>query len=79
MNHTEKHIVESYSALFEGLSASTKIELIENLSKSLKLEKKIKDTKFFKSFGAFSSSKTAEEIVKDIRSSRNFRKKEFKF
>lgn len=67
MNYTEKHIVELYSALFEGLSSSTKIELIENLSKSLKQEKKTKDSKFFKSFGAFSSSKTAEEIIKEIK------------
>ncbi len=40
MSYTDKQIVNSYSRLFEGLSTLTKIELIENLSKSLKKEKK---------------------------------------
>ena len=78
MSYTEKHIVESYSVLFEGLSQVSKIELIESLSKSLKAEKKSKDINFYKSFGAFGSTKPAEEIIKDIRTSRKFRKKEIK-
>ena len=61
MSYTEKHIVESYSKLFEGLSSSSKIKLIENLSKSLKSEKKSKDEEFYTSFGAFSSEKSAKE------------------
>ena len=79
MSYTEKHLVEAYSGLFEGLSSMSKIELIEKLSKSLKKEKKTKEDDFYKSFGAFVSTKTAEEIIKDIRSSRSFRKKEIKF
>ncbi len=79
MTFTDKHIVETYSYLFEGLSPSSKIELIESLSKSLKTEKKIKENNFYKSFGAFASGKSAEEIIEDIKSSRKFRKKEIKF
>jgi hypothetical protein len=79
MSYTDKHIVETYSGLFEGLSALNKIELIESLSKSLKTEKATKDARFYKSFGAFSSGKSAEEIIADIKSSRKFRKKEIKF
>lgn len=78
MTFTEKHIVESYSVLFEGLSPVSKIELIESLSKSLKAEKN-KDKSFYKSFGAFGSDKPAEAIIKDIRLSRKFRKKEISF
>jgi hypothetical protein len=78
MNYTDKHIVETYSGLFEGLSSLSKIELIESLSKSLKTEKTTTDTKFYKSFGAFSSKKSAEEIIADIKSSRKFRIKEIK-
>ncbi len=78
MNYTDKHIVETYSGLFEGLSSLSKIELIESLSKSLKIEKTTTDTKFYKSFGAFSSKKSAEEIIADIKSSRKFRNKEIK-
>lgn len=36
MNFTDKHIIESYKNLLEGLNENTKLELIENLSKSLK-------------------------------------------
>ena len=49
MSYTERHIVETYSGLFEGLSSLSKIELIESLSKSLKIENTTKDNKFYKS------------------------------
>jgi len=78
MNYTNRHIVDTYSGLFEGLNYLSKIELIESLSKSLKKEKTTKDSKFYKSFGAFASEKSAEEIIADIKTSRNFRNKEIK-
>ena len=79
MSYTDKHIIETYSMLFDGLSSLTKIELIESLTKSLKREKTLKGDTFFKSFGAFGSEKTAEKIVEEIKSSRKFRNKEIKF
>ena len=79
MTITDKNIVESYSNLFEGLSSINKLELIERLSKSLKLGSKSKERNFYKSFGAFASEKTAEDIVKEIKSNRNFSDKEIKF
>jgi hypothetical protein len=79
MSYTDRHIVKTYSGLFEGLSSLSKIELIESLSKSLKTEKATKDNRFFKSFGAFASEKSAEDIIADIKSSRKFRAKEIKF
>ena len=72
MSYTERHIVETYSVLFEGLSNISKIELIESLSKSLKNSKKSIDEKFYKSFGAFDSQKTPEEIILEIKKSRKF-------
>lgn len=79
MSYTDKHIIENYSMLFEGLNSLTKIELIEILTKSLKRERTSKKDDFFKSFGAFGSEKPAEEIVEEIKSSRKFKKKEIKF
>lgn len=79
MSNTDKYIVETYSRLFEGLSSLSKIELIESLTNSLKNEHSKKDSKFYKSFGAFASEKSAEEIIADIKSSRKFRNKEIKF
>ena len=79
MTFIDKRLVEAYTGLFEGLSFDNKIELIENLSKSLKTEKKDKDEIFYKSFGAFASTKSPRQIVKEIRASRTFKKKEINF
>jgi len=79
MSYTDRIIIDTYSGLFEGLSSLNKIELIERLSKSLKTELTAKENTFYKSFGAFSSEKSAEEIIVDIKSSRKFRNKEIKF
>ncbi|RKR05970.1 hypothetical protein C8C83_5324 [Flavobacterium sp. 90] len=78
MTVTDKNILESYSDLFEGLSFSNKLELIERLTKSLKTAKP-KENNFYKSFGAFSSEKSAEEIISEIKSSRQFKNTEIKF
>lgn len=78
MTTTEKHIVKTYSKLFESLSALGKIELMELLAKSLKKDKKNKEKEFFKSFGAFGSDTPAEEIAREIRESRKFRSSDLK-
>ncbi|HQE33515.1 MAG TPA: hypothetical protein PLO52_07995 [Flavobacterium alvei] len=79
MSYADKHIVETYSMLFDGLSSLSKIELIEKLTKSLKREKTAKKDTFFEAFGAFSDEKSAEEIIADLKLSRKFRNKEIKF
>ena len=76
MTYINKHIIETYSDLFEGLSSDTKIELIEKLSKSLKSNKTKRETEFYKAFGGFVSEKNPKVIVLEIRKSRKFRKKE---
>jgi uncharacterized protein YjfI (DUF2170 family) len=78
MTVTDKNILESYSDLFVGLSFNNKIELIERLTKSLKVNKS-KENNFYKSFGAFASEKSAEEIVSEIKSNRKFKNTEIKF
>ena len=72
MSSTDRSIIETYSDLFEGLSSLNKIESIESISKSLKAELNSKEKAFYKSFGAFSSEKSAEEICSDIKSNRKF-------
>ncbi|MFN3999158.1 hypothetical protein [Algoriphagus sp.] len=78
MTHAEKHIIDTYSELFENLSAVSKLELLERLSKSIRNGNKFKEKEFFSSFGTFASEKPAEEIAKEIRESRKFRKKDLK-
>ncbi|AWG22835.1 MULTISPECIES: hypothetical protein [Flavobacterium] len=79
MTFTDKNIIENYFGLFESLNSMSKLELIEKLTKSLKAENKSKENNFYKSFGAFSSEKTSDEINTEIKSSRKFRTKEIKF
>lgn len=78
MTYIEKQIFETCTALFEELSNERKTELIENFKKSLETSKKEKEKKFYRSFGAFQSKKSAEEIIADLRASRRFRKKDIK-
>ncbi|MBP4143221.1 hypothetical protein J3S90_15555 [Flavobacterium sp. P4023] len=79
MTFTDKNIIENYFGLFESLNSMSKLELIEKLTKSLKAETKSKENNFYKSFGAFSTEKTSDEINTEIKSSRKFRTKEIKF
>ena len=76
MRHSDKNIVEAFAELFEGLSFTNKLELIESLSKSLREESSKKEEDFYNSFGAFVSEKSAEEIVNEIKASRYFRNKD---
>ena len=78
MSYTEKHIINTYSTMFSGLSPIGKIELIESLTKLLKKDKVEKVDTFYESFGALSDEKTAEEIVKEIKSSRKFKNREIR-
>ena len=84
MTTVEQNIVNAYGRLFENLSKFARLELIERITLSLKEEdrehkedKKAKeDTDFFNLFGAFPDDKTAEEMVTEIKSSRQFREKD---
>jgi hypothetical protein len=78
MTVAEKYIVDTYSNLFEGLNSISKIELLEKLAKSLKRERKSKEQDFFKSFGAFGSEKSAEDINREIKESRKFNREDLK-
>ena len=78
MTFTEKNIIENYIGLFENLNSMSKLELIEKLTKSLKSEVKSKESNFYKSFGAFSTEKSSDEIISEIKSSRKFKNKEIK-
>ena len=55
---------------------TSKLELIESLSKSIRAENSKKEEDFYNSFGAFASEKSAEEIINEIKESRNFRNKD---
>lgn len=79
MTFTEKNIIENYLALFESLNSVVKTELIDRLKKSLQNESKNTEDDFYKSFGAFSTEKSSDEINAEIKTSRKFKNTEIKF
>ena len=67
MNST---IVDGYVGLLDNLSTNNKLDLISKLSASVKTDLSNKKSSFKKSFGAFDSKKSAEDIIEEIRKSR---------
>lgn len=67
-------IVDSYWGLLKHLSNDVKIRLINKLSASLVKETEKEDTTHLadKFYGAWVDARNAEDIIEDIRSSRNF-------
>lgn len=65
-------LIENYFGLLSGLSKENKLRLIAKLSNSVADEVVKNEDIVDKYFGAFKSDKSAEEIIKEIRESRNF-------
>jgi len=63
-------IVDGYVGLLDNLSTNDKLDLISKLTDSVKSDLTNKKSSFKKSFGAFESKKTAEDIIEEIRNSR---------
>lgn len=78
MTQVEKNIIKSYTKLFEGLNPLIKLELLEDLKKSVRKNKASTEEEFYKSFGAFDSNKSAEELIKEIKEDRKFKIKDLK-
>ena len=79
MSNAEKRLIETYTELFQGLSLDGKEELIKILSLSVKNDNSDLEMQFFASFGGFSESKSAEQIIKDLKGNRVFTKKSLEF
>lgn len=71
-SNTSTALIENYFGLLNGLSKENKLRLIARLSNSVADEVVKNDDVVDKYFGAFKSDKSAEEIIKEIKESRNF-------
>jgi hypothetical protein len=69
------NLIDSYLGLLNNLSPDSKLELISKLSDSLKGSKKPTDKSIGNLYGAFLSKKSADEIITDLKDSRNFNRK----
>lgn len=65
-------LIEGYLRLLDNLSPSNKLDLISKLTLSVKADITDRKKSFYKSFGAWESKKSADEIISEIRGSRNF-------
>ncbi len=68
-------VIESYLRLIEKLSEGTKLAIIAKINKSLAGKEKNNTTALYNSFGSWKSKKSAEQIIDELRSSRNFNRK----
>ena len=66
------NLVEGYLRLLNNLSPNNKLDLISKLTHSVKTDMKKKGSSFYDAFGAWRSKYSADEIIKDIHSSRTF-------
>ena len=58
--------------LLVNLSSESKLELISKLSNSLKRKRSNNEPSLRELFGSFKSKQTADQIIDDLRKSRNF-------
>ena len=66
------NLIESYLGLLNSLSPDNELELISKLSDSLKKSKQPSERPLGSLYGAFLSKRSVDEIITDIRNSRNF-------
>ena len=67
--------IDGYLNLLGNLSTNYKLDLIAKLSNSIKADLTTKKSSFKKSFGAFETKKSAEQIIEEIKDSRLFNRK----
>jgi hypothetical protein len=66
-------VLDNYLGLLKGLSRENKIKLVAELTREIAEETDKKGEEVIdKFFGAFKSSKAADEMIAEIRASRNF-------
>lgn len=65
-------LIDGYFGLIKNLSPEIKLDLIEKITKTLKIDLSNNNESMQKSFGAWQSSQPAEVIIDETRASRNF-------
>lgn len=63
---------DSYVGMLKGLSPERKKDIIAKLNQLVGIENDSPTKEFWDSFGGWESEKTADEIIAEIRGSRNF-------
>jgi hypothetical protein len=69
------NLIDSYLGLLRSLSPENRLELISKLSDSLKGSRRPTNKSISDLYGAFKTKKSADEIIADLRKSRNFNRR----
>jgi hypothetical protein len=65
-------LIEGYLRLLNNLSPSSKLDLISKLILSVKSDISKRKKNFYKAYGAFDSTKSADQMISEIYNSRTF-------
>ncbi len=71
MKTSNYNILNSYWGLIKSLHTSWKLDLIERLTQSIRQNLQQDSNCMKNSFGAWESEKSAEQIIQELRNSRN--------
>jgi hypothetical protein len=71
MKSSDSSILNSYWGLIKTLHTSWKLDLIEKLTQSIRQNLKTSPNTMKQAFGAWQSDESAEQIIQDLRESRN--------
>jgi len=67
-------LINGYLRLLKNLGPESKLDLIEKLTKSLRLDLTSKRKSLKSAFGAFKSDQSADELIQELRDSRTFKR-----
>lgn len=79
MDIAEKNLINAFTVLLENLISTGKKELIERIKKSLKIDNTSEKNGLVDSFGAWKSSKSPEDIIKEINDELKFEDNKIEF
>ncbi len=68
-------LIENYFGLIRNLSPEIKLNLIEKITKTLKENLSIKENSIIAAFGAWDSDNSADDIIIELKNSRNVNRK----
>lgn len=71
MKISNSHVLNSYWGLIKNLHISWKLDLIERLTQSIRQNLQQDPNTMKNAFGAWKSDQSAEEIIQELRNSRN--------
>ena len=65
-------LIDSYISLLKNMSAQNKLDLISKLSNTVKTDLEQEKTDFYKAFGGWDKTESAEDLIETIMEARTF-------